>query len=72
MDALVAAAQAELTSLAASLPAGALTTGDHYLDSAGQLAQATTTLRIEPQFHLESAVGQGIQRPALCAALLGR
>ena len=71
MDALVAAAQAELTSLAASLPAGALTVGDHYLDSAGQLAQATTTLRIEPQFHLDSS-SQGIQRPALCAALLGR
>jgi hypothetical protein len=55
-DALVAAAQAELTSLAASLPAGALTPDDHYLDSAGQLAQATTPLRIEPQFHLDSSV----------------
>ncbi|HEX3271866.1 MAG TPA: hypothetical protein VHR15_14545, partial [Ktedonobacterales bacterium] len=33
-DALVAAAQAELTSLAASLPVGSLTPGDHYLDGA--------------------------------------
>ncbi|HEY7022517.1 MAG TPA: hypothetical protein VH349_15475 [Ktedonobacterales bacterium] len=68
-DALVAAAQAELTSLAASLPAGALTPGDHYLDSAGQLAQATTTLRIEPQFHLDSSVREfnGLPCAPLCS-----
>jgi hypothetical protein len=67
-DALVAAAQAELTSLAASLPVGSLTPGDHYLDGAGQLAQATTTLRIEPQFHLDSSVREfaGLPCTPLC------
>ncbi|HEY7092122.1 MAG TPA: hypothetical protein VH393_03025 [Ktedonobacterales bacterium] len=68
-DALVAAAQAELTSLAASLPTGALTPGDHYLNGAGQLAQATTTLRIEPQFHLDSSVREfnGLPCAPLCS-----
>jgi hypothetical protein len=68
-DALVAAAQAELTSLAASLPVGSLDAGDHYLNSAGQLAQATTTLRIEPQFHLDSSVREfnGLPCAPLCS-----
>jgi hypothetical protein len=52
----VASAQAALTSRTASLPAGTLLQGDHYLDSAGQLTQATTTLLIELQVQLESSV----------------
>jgi hypothetical protein len=69
-DALVEAAQTEMTSLAASLPAGALLVGDHYLDSAGQLAQATTTLRIEPQFRLDASVKEdgGLPCAGLCTA----
>jgi hypothetical protein len=69
-EALVEAAQAEMTSLASGLPAGALTVGDHYLDSAGQLTQATTTLRIEPQFHLDASVKEdgGLPCVGLCTA----
>ena len=68
-DALVAAAQAEMTSLAASLPAGALMVGDD-LDSVGQLAQATTTLRVEPQFRLNASVKDdgGLPCVGLCTA----
>jgi hypothetical protein len=69
-DALVTAAQTEMTLLAASLPAGSLMVGDHYLDSAGLLAQATTTLRIEPQFRLEASIREdgGLPCAGLCTA----
>jgi hypothetical protein len=71
MDALTAAAQATLASAAKNLPTATLAVGDHYLDSAGQVAQATTTLRLEAQVRLDTAAGSsydGIACIPLCTA----
>jgi hypothetical protein len=55
-QALLAATQAQLTSLAAAFLPGMLTVGDHYLDSAGQLTQASAALTFAPRIRLESTI----------------
>jgi hypothetical protein len=57
-EALTATTQAYVASLAASFSPGTLAVGDHYRDASGQLTQATSAMRLTPQFHLESLVEQ--------------
>jgi hypothetical protein len=70
VDALATTTQSYLTSLAKALPFGTLAVGDHYLDAAGQLAQARSAWRITPQFRLDSSVEQfdGVTCVTLCTA----
>lgn len=53
-QALVATAQERLTALAAGLPLGSLTAGDHYRDATGQVVQATADLQVKAQFPLDN------------------
>jgi hypothetical protein len=53
-QALVATAQERLTALAAGLPQGSLTAGDHYRDGPGQITQASAALQVAAQFPLDN------------------
>jgi hypothetical protein len=53
-QALIAATQAALTTLASARPQGTLVIGDHYLDASGRLTLATTPLSLQPTFQLAS------------------
>jgi hypothetical protein len=55
-DALVAAAQAQLTALAAHLGRSMLSGGDHFLDVTGDVVQVTTTVYVEPRFALDMSI----------------
>jgi hypothetical protein len=51
-QALTDATQAQFAAAAAALPTGRLEVGDHYLDVAGHVVQATTPLSVAPRFSL--------------------
>jgi hypothetical protein len=65
--ALAMAVQAALAEVAASLSTGSLAMGDHYVNSAGQVTQALTPLRIEPQLQLDASVT--VSNGAPCATI---
>jgi hypothetical protein len=67
-DALVAAAQAQLSALAARLGRSALSGGDHFLDFTGDVVQASTTVYVEPRFDLDPSIRDydGLPCATLC------
>jgi hypothetical protein len=67
VDELVAAAQAQMTSLADALAEGTLEVGDHYRDHTGQIMQADIAMRIEPRFNLDMS---GEQYESLICVIL--
>jgi hypothetical protein len=70
LDQLLVTMQIYLDSLASMLPSGELSVGDHYLNRAGQVTQASGAMRIEAQFRLDSSIVQqdGVSCATLCAA----
>jgi hypothetical protein len=55
-DALVAAAQTQLSALAARLGRSVLRGGDHFLDVTGDVVQVSTTVYVEPRFDLDPTI----------------
>jgi hypothetical protein len=55
-DALIAAAQTQLSALAAHLGRSALSSGDHFLDVTGDVVQVSTTVYVEPRFDLDTTI----------------
>jgi hypothetical protein len=57
-QALIAATQAALTTLARARPTGTIAIGDHYLDTTGRLIEATTPSSLQPTFQLASNMAE--------------
>jgi hypothetical protein len=67
-DALMAAAQAQLSALVQRLGVGTLSAGDHFLDFTGDILQTPTTMQLAPQFALDTSIRQydGLPCATLC------